>query len=200
VLICTLLLIPIAVVLTLAGIVVGQQTFQPPAIAHELRQSPDCAFPCWKNITPSHTSVAHANRLISGAGYINETSPAMIADGRFLYRLSDINRCKLVVVSEGATVTRLRLYDCPPTRLGDVMRYTGAPLGIIPDRFALVFQGGTIVVYAQRILCERRFTPDTFVGVIEIRNTPELEAQAYPWRGFIDLRGYMPRNDTGLRC
>jgi hypothetical protein len=170
-----------------------------------LGESPGCALPCWNNITPQETTIAHANRLISGAGYTNETSPTNIANGRFLYSpvingaALDFTRCKVAIISENAAVIRIRLYDCPPMQLGDVLRYLGTPEGVIPDRFGLVFRAGQVIVYPQRVVCVRRFSPTMFVGVIEIRNEP-LNTSLYPWRGFIMLTGYMPRSEIGLAC
>jgi hypothetical protein len=183
----------------LVGIQIGQQTFEPPQIARELNEFEGCVFPCWKTITPNETTIAHANRLIQGAGYTNTTSPTMIADGRFFYNLPDIWRCKLAITSERARVSQIRLYDCPPTRIGDLIRYLGEPEGIVPDRFGLVFRGGKVMVYSQRIVCEERFTPNTFIGVIEMRNEPPSDY--YEWRGFINLQNYMQRNEVvGLNC
>jgi hypothetical protein len=123
----------------------------------------------------------------------------MVADGRFFYDLSDVRSCKLAISSERARVSQIRLYDCPPTRIGDLIRYLGQPDGIVPDRFGLVFRGGKVMVYSQRIVCETRFTPNTFIGVIEMRNEPPPDY--YRWRGFINLQNYMRRNEVvGLDC
>lgn len=191
---------PLAILLIVVGTMIGQTTDTTPQIALELRELPGCEFPCWKNITPQQTSLARANRLISGAGYTNMTSPAGIADGRFLYSLPDTERCNIIVASEDAMVTRIRLNRCPPTRLGDLIRLLGEPEGLMTDRFGLLFQEGRVVVYAQRIICERRFTPHTFIGVIEIHNDAQSRYMVYPWRGFVDLQTYMTRSSIDLNC
>ncbi|HEX2623159.1 MAG TPA: hypothetical protein VHL11_23525 [Phototrophicaceae bacterium] len=183
--------------IALAGIMIGRAMYQSSLIAIDLHETPDCQYPCWMGITPGKTPFAAANDLILKAGYNQRQRPF---SGPIEYTpLLAFTRCEVHLIVIDNIVVRLRLANCPPTRLGDLIQILGQPKGIIADRFAMVFSDGKLLVYAQRILCEQRFTPDTFIGMIDFLSDDQRVYSVYPWQGFVDLRRYMSRN-VSFQC
>lgn len=184
----------------LATIAVGSQFASRPLITADLRPAdPACALPCWNGITPGITTRTELVERLTALAY-RPLAANPEGSQSLDYVPPDLTRCRVQAVLQDEVVIRIRLQACPPTRIGDLIRLAGSPDGVIADRFALVYQGGEVLVYANRIICERRFTPETFIGMIELRTLDAPLSAIYPWRGFIDLRGYMPRGTTVLEC
>lgn len=181
----------------MAGIEVGRNHYEMPITVRDLRESPGCTLPCWNGLTPGETSLAHANRVLLGSGY---TTEGLSATMRLKYQPSSPFDCHIELYTLGGNLTRIRLDQCPPAQLGDLMHLLGTPDGVIADRFAIAFRGGKVLVYSQRIICERRFTPGTFIGHIDLLSESQAVWSIYEWRGFIDLRNYMPRSTTRVQC
>ena len=47
-----------------------QSSASPPLIAADLRQFPDCQFPCWNGIQPDEMPIVRANRILTEAGLL----------------------------------------------------------------------------------------------------------------------------------
>ncbi|MBC8098896.1 MAG: hypothetical protein H7Y11_05600 [Armatimonadetes bacterium] len=196
----TLGLTLISVALLLLGMALGRAADTLPAIALELRETPECRLPCWRGITPGVHTLAEAKVILTDAGY---TVISTITGGASLYQFGTqaYRRCEVAITTDtSGVVTSLQLDHCPPTRLGDVLRSLGQPEGVLADRFGLAFAESSIVVYAQRISCVRRYTLATFVESIKLRPANEVLSSVYPWRGLVDLRAYMPRQRVTLNC
>ncbi|HEX2623158.1 MAG TPA: hypothetical protein VHL11_23520 [Phototrophicaceae bacterium] len=182
----------------LAGIVIGRAMYQSPIITIDLHETADCQYPCWMHIIPGKTSFIVANDLILQAGYNGGERPF---NGEVKYTPPTLTRCEVRLFVLNDTVNRLRLINCQPTHLGDVIEILGQPEGVISDRFAMAFRGGKVLIYVQRILCEKRFAPDTLVGTIDFLNDTQPTYSIYPWQGFfVDLRRYMWRNSVSVEC
>jgi hypothetical protein len=183
--------------LIVGGVGIGQTDTTTVAIQRDLREFDDCTLPCWFGITPGVTTIPRANRMLMNANY---TTEEIFTVGSQTYIPNDFRRCKVEIATHDAVVVRIRLYDCPPTRLGDLIRLVGQPNGVITDRYGLVFRGGTVIAYAQRIICEWRYTPEMFIGAIDLRPSGSPIGSVYAWRGFTDLRRYMPRATSRVQC
>jgi hypothetical protein len=183
--------------LLLAAIEVGRSNYDMPITVRDLREVPGCTLPCWNGLTPGETSIAHANRVLLDSGY---TTEGLSATMRLDYTSASPLDCHIQLYTLGGNLTRIRLHQCLPAQLGDMMRLLGTPDGVMADRFAIAFRDGTVLVYAQRIICERRFTPGTFIGHIDLLSESQAVWSIYDWRGFIDLRNYMPRSNSTVQC
>jgi hypothetical protein len=187
-------------ILLLGGtLLAAQSTGTPPRIARDLREFPNCEFPCWFGIRPDETSIASANRILNEAGYLLNTPPD--SDGAFhYYQPPSPDRCAVQLDVRQTIVRRIRLEDCPPTRIGDLIRVLGTPTGVLIERSGLAFADGTVIAFMFPASCDQIYKPETFIQAVDARDADTLSSYLQPWRGFRDGRYYQPHPQASVGC
>lgn len=176
-----------------------QSSASPPLIAADLHQFPDCQFPCWNGIQPDEMPIVRANRILTEAGYLLDT-PADSDGAFYYYRPPSPDRCAVQLDVRETIVRRIQLEDCPPTRLGDVIRVLGHPAGVLAERSGVAFGDSSLIVFMPPVLCEQVYKPDAFILSIDLRNAIMLSDYLQPWRGFYDGRYYQPHPQASVQC
>lgn len=177
----------------------AQSSAEPPLIAADLRQFEDCQFPCWNGIQPDEMPIVRANRILTEAGYLLDT-PADSDGAFYYYRPPSPDRCAVQLDVRETIVRRIQLEDCPPTRLGDVIRVLGHPAGVLAERSGVAFGDSSLIVFMPPVLCEQVYKPDAFILSIDLRNAIMLSDYLQPWRGFYDGRYYQPHPQASVQC
>lgn len=189
----------LSVLLTGGTIFAARSSSTPPLIAPDLRQFPDCQFPCWNGIHPDETPVVRANRILTEAGYLLDTPPD--SDGAFYYyRAPSLERCAVQLDVRETIVRRIRLEDCPPTRIGDLIRVLENPTAVLIERSGLAFGDGSVIAFLLPELCAQMYKPETFVGTIDFRSAETLRSYLQPWRGFLNGQSYQPHPQMSVGC
>lgn len=147
-----------------------------------------CALPCWHGIRPGETTLVRANQIMLSEGYTVQRTQENTALAS--YFPDGDSQCSVHLHHSGAVVDRIRLLDCPPLRLGDVMMALGTPVSLAPSGNYVTFAEGYVRVWLHGLACGETLTP--FVGVDNI----SLSAQQYDdtvdvtWRGFMSPQRY----------
>jgi hypothetical protein len=172
---------------------------EPPLIAPDLEQFVGCELPCWNGIHPNETSIARANRILGEAGYTLE-APANTDVVFYRYQPPIPQTCAVQLDVRDTIVRRIRLEQCPPTRIGDLIRVLGAPSGVLVERSGLAFADGIAIAFLFPGPCDRIYKPDAFVGTIDLRTEDVLRDYLQPWRGFLDGQYYLPNPQMSIGC
>jgi hypothetical protein len=177
----------------------AQTSSEPPLIAPDLRQFPQCQLPCWNGIRPDETSIVRANRILGEAGYTLDT-PSGSDVTFYYYRPPAAQRCAVQLDVRDAIVRRIRLENCPPTRIGDLIRVLGSPTSVLVERSGLAFSDGAVFAFLFPESCARMYKPEAFVGTIDLRSPDVLRGYLQPWHGFIHGRYYQPHPQASVGC
>jgi hypothetical protein len=189
----------LSALLTGGTILAARSTSTPPVIAPDLRQFSECQFPCWNGIRPDETPVVRANRILTEAGYLLETPPD--TDGAFYYyRAPSPDRCAVQLDVRQTIVQRIRLEDCPPTRIGDLIRVLGNPTAVLIERSGLAFGDGSAIAFLFPVPCAELYQPETFVDTLDLRSADTLRSYLQPWRGFLNGEAYQPHPQMSIGC
>ncbi len=176
-----------------------QSRAEPPTIAADLREFTACQFPCWFGIQPDEMPIVRAHRILTEAGYLLD-APAD-SDGVFYYyRPPAAERCAVQLDVRETIVRRIQLETCPPTRLGDVIRVLGQPMGVLAERNGLAFGDGSVIVFMPPVACRDLYQPEALILSIDFRSADLLSGYLKPWHGFYDGQYYQPHPQAGVHC